>query len=524
MSILEDQIAEVARAESEVAAPPVPAGFAPGAAASRPSKFGRLLRAVFSFPVLLIAMVMTIVSIFAGGGVSDPDLFLHLRNAEYILTHRAIPLVDSYSFTVNGQPWINHEWLAEIPYYLAWHSLGLIGVKILAVLLVQIIFGLVVYYCYQCSGNLKASTFVCALAVLLGVVSFGPRTLLFGYIYLLILLLILERFRTAGRAPLWIIPPLFCLWINTHGSWSMGMVVFAIFIASGLVTGQWGRIEARRWSPGQLRKLLVTLGASIPPLFLNPFGYRLVTYPLSLASRGKLIVTYTEEWLSVNFHDPRGKIVFLVIVSLLLAALAGRYRWKLHEVGFIVFGLYSGLTYVRFLFFLGIVLAPVLASYLRFLPPYRREADKPALNALILAAMIALMFHSFPSPAELKNSIDKDYPAEILPYLKAYPPSGPVFNDYLWGGYLGWHDREFKDFVDSRADIFEYAGVLRDYFDVQGVRQPDKILDKYNIRYVLFPPDAPLSYLLMREPTWKPIFKGKVSVLFERANAAEATR
>ena len=42
------------------------------------------------------------------------------------------------------------------------------------------------------------------------------------------------------------------------------------------------------------------------------------------------------------------------------------------------------------------------------------------------------------------------------------------------------------------------------------------VLDKYRIRYVLFPPGRPLVYLLKRDPGWKVIFNGRISVLLER--------
>ena len=72
--------------------------------------------------------------------------------------------------------------------------------------------------------------------------------------------------------------------------------------------------------------------------------------------------------------------------------------------------------------------------------------------------------------------------------------------------------------MDSRVDIFEYAGVLQDYLDVLNVQKSKPILDKYQIRYVLFPHDEALTYVLEHDPEWKEVFNGKVSVLLERSN------
>jgi len=476
-----------------------------------------ILRRVFSFSTALAAVVGVTVFAIARRGLADPDIWWHLRNADYLLTGHGWPRADMYSFTVYGDPWINHEWLAEIPYYLAWRAFGIVGIKALSLLLLEAIFGGLMYLSWRRSRNIKASVAACYLAILLGSVSFGPRTLLFGYVYLLALLFVLEEFHSFGKARLWLLPPLFCLWINTHGSWAIGLILLATFVAGGLVEGQWGRIEALRWSRTQLRQLGLVMVASIAALFLNPYGYRLVSYPLDMAFHQKLNISHVAEWTSVDFHDLRGKIALVFVITLLLAALLSRRRWRLYELGFVLFGTYAALTYVRFLFLAGIVAAPLIADFLSFIPEYRPEINKPALNAAILAGTLAFVVWGFPTSEQLWQSVDREYPKEILPWLASLSPSDHVLNYYLWGGYLGWQDPAFRDFIDSRVDVFERAGVLKDYLDLLELKNPDAILDKYEIHYVLFSPDEPLTYALSHDPRWRVAFRGSMSVLLERA-------
>jgi hypothetical protein len=465
---------------------------------------------------MLMMGLTTVLFTMWRGNAGDPDIWWHLRNAEYLFTHHALPRQDSYSFTVAGHPWINHEWLAEIPYYLAWRAWGLVGMKNLVFLLLVLIFVGVVYLSWKESGNFKAAVFATCISVFLAVVSFGPRTILFGYAYLVVMLIVLQRFRQRGRAPLWLLPPLFCLWVNTHGSWLLGLIVFGIITAGGLPKGNWGIVSAEPWRPSQLRQLIVTGLASVAAVFLNPFGSRLVFYPFDLAFRQKLNIAHIAEWVSVNFHDTRGKIVLAVLLALFISALGRRTRWTLAELGLVLFAFYSGLTYVRFLFLAGIVVAPVLAKLLDFMPPYQREIDKYVLNALLIVSMIIGMWRYWPSAAELQSGMDRAYPAAVLPLLKSHPPAGPMLNFYIWGGYLGWHDRDLKVFVDSRVDIFEYAGVFGDYIDLLDLKEPQRILDKYRIRSVLFPPGEPLTYALQHDPEWKVVYNDSVSVLLER--------
>jgi hypothetical protein len=475
----------------------------------------RLFPAV-SFHVVLTLIVVTLIFIWSRKGIADPDIWWHLHNADYLVQHHSLPRADMYSFTVAGHPWINHEWLAELPYYFAWRVSGLSGINAVVFAVLTLTFLGVLYLCYRETGHYKASIVAGTFAVILGSISFGPRTILFGYAYLVLLLLLLQRFRLKGHAPLWLIPPLFCLWANAHGSWLIGMVIFSMVIGAGLFNGEWGFVAAEPWTPSQRNRLLISWGASLGALFLNPFGARLVFYPLDLAFRQKLNIEHVAEWISVNFHDTRGKIVLVLLIILLVSALVRPRRWILGELGLVLFALYSGLTYIRFLFLLGIVIAPVLAKTFEFVPRYRREMDTPVINAVVIILMLAGIAHYWPREPQLQALVADQYPVQAVSYLRAHPPSGPMLNFYLWGGYLNWRDPSLKVFIDSRVDIFEYSGVLQDFLNVLALKDPEIVLDKYQIRYVLFPPGEPLTYLLQHDPKWRVLYSDKISVLLER--------
>jgi len=480
------------------------------------------MRNVFTFHLALASIVALWVYLVANRDVGDPDIWWHLRNAEYLFKSLRLPQVDMYSYTALGQPWINHQWLAEVAYYLAWRAAGLVGIYVLFLLLLELILLGTFYLAYKGSGNLKGSFLVSCFAVLLAAVSFGPRTLLFGYLYLLILLLILQRFRSTGQGPLWILPPLFCLWINSHGSWMSGMMVFGIIAAAGLLEGSWGRVEAVRWSPRQLRQLLMAGAASVAALFVNPYGYRLVLYPFDFILRQKLNVGHVEEWASVNFHEPRGKIVLILLAALLLGAVLGRCRWRLEELGLALLAVYFGLTHMRFLFQAAILLAPLLARMLDFLPPYRREIDKPLLNSVVFGGALLIMTFRFPTEAQLAATAAQRFPVDAMTYVKAHGLPGRIFNLYMRGGYLTWRCPEVKTFIDSRADIFEYIGVFQDYLDAVGLKDSYRVLDRYQIRYVLMPPKDPLVYLLKHNPGWKVVYSDNVTTILERAGPTRA--
>ena len=470
---------------------------------------------ILSFPVFLAVALAACVFLFDSGSISDPDIWWHLRNAEELVQNHSVVHRDIYSFTAHGSRWINESWLSEVPYYYGWRWLGIRGLYLVMLAEVELILLGVFGLAWLRSKNVKASFVACSLAVWLATVSFGPRTLLAGWICLIVELLLLELYRQ-DRDWLWWLVPLFALWANLHGSWLIGLVLFSVFCACGLLRGTWGRIEAKRWSGGQVRKLGAVAALSVAALFVNPYGFHLVTYPFEFAFQQKLNVGRVEEWASLDFHTPRGKVFFLVLAAILVSALLRKCRWRLDEVAFLLIALYAALAYSRFLFLAGIILTPLLARELDCFPAYDARADKPWLNAILIVTMVAACIWRVPSDKLLWRDTVRDYPAKALPYLQGLHARGRVFNDYLWGGYLIWNVRDVPVFIDSRVDIFEYKGVFRDYLDVLDMKDTLAILKKYDVRYVLFRRQSPLAYLLSHTPGWKQTYVDETAVLFER--------
>src|SRR5438105_3415279 len=65
---------------------------------------------------LALGLVMFVCLMNANGLplLGDPDSHWHVTVGNWILEHRAVPYVDSYSFTFTGEPWIAKEWLSQV--------------------------------------------------------------------------------------------------------------------------------------------------------------------------------------------------------------------------------------------------------------------------------------------------------------------------------------------------------------------------------------------------------------------------
>ena len=244
-----------------------------------------LVAKVFSFPVMCMFLLAGVIFAYAprGIGIGEPDIWWRLRNGSYILQHHSIIRVDTYSFTAPGSSWTSYEWVSDLLFFLAFRSNGLQAILAVYSLAMVLIFAAVYYRSCRAGADCKDAAIATLGGICLGSVSLAPRPLLFGWLCLSGMLLILDHFRRTGSA-LWLLPPLFLIWINLHGSWIYGIVVMALTIASGLVQGEWGLVVANRWTPSELRKLLLALAASLAALFVNPFGYKLILYPLSFSS------------------------------------------------------------------------------------------------------------------------------------------------------------------------------------------------------------------------------------------------
>ena len=469
-----------------------------------------------SFPIAIAAVLAGKAFWTCRGRIVDTDLWWHLRNGEFILQTHHFPTRDSYSFTAAGSYWVDHSWLPEVLYYASYQTLGLRGIFVVFAAAVAVLSVGIFWLCRKETGDPLAAGIVAIFGSLLAMVGYTPRPQLFGWLCFLGIYGILLQFRRTRRAPLWMIPVLFLLWINCHAGWPFGLAVFGIVLGAGLIQKDVGAMAAAPWTRAELQRLLAVFSASVAALFINPFGYRLILYPFDLATRQALNLGYGEEWASVNFHDTRGVYVLALLAGIFLLALCARSSWRIDDVLLTAFVVYGGLTHIRLLLPAGIVLPPLLAPKFGKISSYQPGRERYLLNAVVLLAVLGLLTVGFPSEPMLTGQMDRFFPAAAVEYLKAHPAQGNMFNLYEWGGYLEWHLPESSTFIDSRTDIFEYRGVVRDYIDIATLRGSEETLDRYNIGVVLYPADTPLCYLLSKSSRWKRVYADKQAAIYQR--------
>src|ERR1019366_10680288 len=82
---------------------------------------------VFSFPVMCMFLLVAVIFGYSARGIAESDIWWHLRNARTLLQFHSFPRIDTYSFSAAGSPWMNFEWLSEVPFFLGFKAMGLQG-------------------------------------------------------------------------------------------------------------------------------------------------------------------------------------------------------------------------------------------------------------------------------------------------------------------------------------------------------------------------------------------------------------
>lgn len=494
----------------EIAVPRSEAGTQPFAS--------RLLWLV-SFPAMLGAFLVLRVFYSMRAFFVDPDLWWHIKNGADILATHHWPTTDPYSFTVHGQPWMSPEWLGDILLARVSQIGGLLGLDILLIVLGSAVMIALYYLGTLRSGNSKAGFLAAGLLSSLAFASFTLRPQMLGYLFLVLTMIALEFFRQGKHRAIWFLPPLMLVWINTHGSWIIGLgAIFAYWIC-GLKSFELGGIVAKAWTPSERRQISFVFMLCLAVLPITPYGTRLVAYPFTVASSLPVSLANIMEWWPMPFNASGGKVFLAILIGFVALQVALRLSWRLEEFALLIFGIATAVVHRRFVLVLVPFWVPLLATiFARWLPPYDRRKEHYGLNALLIAAITAAMIWFRPTQASIEQKVAQSFPVGAINYMDRHSVPDPMFNDYWFGGYLVWsRGPKHRVFLDGRSELYEAGGVLSDYMRITYLAPGAlNVLDNYRVNSVLMQPNAPLATVLSALPQWRRIYSDNTSVLFVR--------
>jgi hypothetical protein len=478
------------------------------------TRAGLIIAAVFFFVAALV-------------GTTDPDYFWHLRTGQIIVDDLAVPTSDPFSFTLEGEHWVAHEWLGEVVIY-GLQSLGGYGLALLV--FASLALGTLLLT-YRTSLRLGVSRGAALLffvwAGVMTVPYWTVRPQVFTWFLLTVFIAVCLEHKAGRRNLLWLLPLLTVVWANLHLGVMFGLAVVGVYAFSQA-------FERAVWKqPVSLKPIVVTLGACVLATLVNPNPIELLLYPLQYIEPGNTNVEFIKEWQSPNFHNLAFAPLALAFAALLAMGVFGRRRDVFLPLLVLLFGLLT-LQSVRNQPLFAIVfmlLASQRASELwgwasATLPP---APPKPhtALNLVLVGVFtgLAVMVVATSPTLQLRSEPLLDhgiqYPAAGAHFLRDNYPEARMFNHYDWGGYLINELYPRKVFIDGRSDF--YGDELMYDFRTVNTVQPgwQDVLAKYDVEVMLIKDASPLSDRLDAAPeTWVRVFTGDSETVFARADIA----
>ncbi len=465
----------------------------------------------------------------------DPDFWWHLKVGESVFAF-GVPHVDTFSFTVVGQRFLDQEWLSEVLLFLMNAWAGLPGLMICFALISVITFG--------CVSRTRAGLPLVAIPLsILACYSsqflWKARPQIFNILLLAILLWILQSVRDRRRSWKWLyaLPFLSLAWVNMHSGNLMGLAVMALVLAcDALQSGVFHSHAEGILRLPELRHFTVAFLLSVLASLCNPAGYRLFVFPLqTMGSRE--FQAFIQEWQTHDFHNPLSWGFLALLLVGMMSLLLFPKKMDLATALLYAGSMAGGLVARRHSPFFSVAATPVMIQMISsgitsarwrtyFSGDFGQDRFRgvrflllPILAGSILVGSFVWSQHKI---AGNSRSLRNFFPVKAVEILKAKGLSKKrVFNDYAWGGYLIWNG--FPVFIDGRTEIYG-PKFFSDYVNTINSRgwspRLRSELDRWGIEYCLIAVRSPLRNALKMSGEWREVYQeGPASIVARKPPA-----
>jgi MFS family permease len=397
--------------------------------------------------------------------LSSVDLAYHLRAGDEILTTRAIPAVDTWTFTAAGLPWVDQQWGAQAILAAIYGLGGWTGLVVSRAALVGVIFGCLFVIARRRGLGPRRGAWLTLVAFAVSAVALALRPQLLGMaLFAIVLLLIVDRRAHPGR--LWVIPLVMLVWANVHGSFFLGPLVLGL---------AWLEDAVDR-DPGANRVLLVAIASALVAC-ITPFGPAVWAYAVGLSVNPQVTERITE-WQPTSLRTVPGLLFFgsaLAVVAL-IARRGSMTSWpRLAWLGaFFLIGAYA----IRGVAWWPLAAVPAVAGALLTEPeaPAVAREDPPLirrLNAILATAIVLVGIALLPIWRPIDPGLQApagvvgNAPPGITAFLRdTAEPGDRVFDPQPWGSWFEFSLPHLAVALDSRIELFpetvwaDYEGVI----------------------------------------------------------------
>ena len=454
----------------------------------------------------------------------DGDLPRHLLMGKYVMETGSIPTLEIFAYPYEGETYVSHEWLAGVLYFSFYILLGLNGVVLLAGVLIACAFAAIYSYATIITDTLHLPN---VLLVLLGAavtsIHWIVRPHLFSMLFLVVWLIWLDHLSRGERFGLWRFPALMFLWANIHAEFIAGFLALLAYIAGWSWQYVFNRAGVSRAAG---RDLFIITTSSLPASLINPSGIR-VWETLFGYVNNTYLMTRIAETRPPDFSQPADTPLLILLVLSALLFLPKRKNFTTAQT-FLLAG-FAGMTLVsaRNAHLFGVV-APLILPVafggasifqpLKFLEEAMKRIEHQARgNSHLIPIVVLAGALMLAGPLRNVNRFEPSvFPVQAVAWLKTNPQPGRMFNEFDWGGYILFHlwPRE-KVFIESQTDT--RGDLTRQYEEVvtlgNGWR---KILEQYEIGWVIIPVDSPLANALASDSEWAAAYQDQTAVILIR--------
>ncbi len=471
----------------------------------------------------------------------DPDLWGHVVFGQHMLQSHSIPKVDIYSWTANGQPWINHEWVAEIIlalFYTAWGGSG--------ILLLKMAVGLAAFaVCLRLGAQSLSwpARFVAwgfaALAVVEISYGFAARPQIFTALFMSLELLLLHQIHSGKRLWALALPVLFLVWVNTHGGVLAGFGLLGLAAGTTTIQLVWNKIRKvpggipSNGSHGKLElKTVLSLWLAViaagAALHCNPWGPKLIQWLI-----GSILWLRPQiaEWnpTPLNWDHAAFFVVLALAVFSWVFTKQKRAWWELAVCGaFALLGLRAVRNTPLFCLVALALVPPHLASALaRFRRHFEHleelgRGDGFQRLATLLSAAVSVgigvaaftLHKEHPLTMEVPRS---QYPIGAIDFLREHQLHGRTLAFFDWGEMQIFRLPGCPPSLDGRLDTCYSRELIAAHWKFYNDESFDpKVLDVDQADLALLPANLAGTVALAHRPGWTVIYSDKLAMILVR--------
>lgn len=188
----------------------------------------------FSFHNLPLVASLILVFVMGLQKNYSPDVGFHLQSAKWIIENGKIITQDCFTYTSFGNNYYDLQWLYQLVLY-GLFKIGKDGLLIVFNSLLISLFVFLAWLRYKHTHNKQISPalFLLLIIIIVQALPFEIRPHVFSWIFLSMLLLVLEKYKSGNTRVLILLPLIMILWVNSHSLSILGLVVIGIYFIGG---------------------------------------------------------------------------------------------------------------------------------------------------------------------------------------------------------------------------------------------------------------------------------------------------